>query len=743
MATRQQLSYVFLILALPSAPLRAADADSPAALTVHLDLVVEDARGRPSLNLRSDEVVVVQDGVRQTVADLVGRDKPGTYELTYVPQSGKAGAVNVQLMRPGTRARGLDGPALKPRVVNPPSALEAELADVLTARPDVNDFAFETAALRYELAADGVHHALAVEVPITELGATTEKDQALAHLQMFARLKDGQGRLLHRFHLDRVVSGTSATQILTQRVVWTAQVHLMPGPYTLEVLVREPASQRLSARRLSFVSPEIPAGLRVSSVALLQPTGALGIQDQIREGDDPFAFANDTLMPTLSVKAVPATGARLRFFTVVYADAASGEPVSLRAELLRSGDIVGSAPLALPQSEAGAPIRYAGALPIGANFPAGSYTLRLRAQQGTQVSFEEAPFEVITEAPSALAPVRIGSATGPSPSPSRAAASSADSPDLAEARRFMKRRQTDEAIHRLKTVVDGPEGQRADVWLLLGAAYFRLGADKDAEAAARRAVVLAKDPPMLAEAYTLLGSVLANSEKKPVARDSEKLRGAEEAYRKVVEVSGGRAENGHLSLAETLYRLDRAEDARAALKTVLGLDTISATGSNRAHQLLDSPRCATEACLPRLSFVQDGRLTSAAELRGKVVVLSFWATWCGPCREAVPELKRIHARYEKDPVVMLGVNLDQDRATMQAFLEKNGIVWPQVTEESEGVSDALSVRGIPAEFVFDHEGVFVARTVGWGTSTGGQLSAYIGQAVGKAKKALKPAVPTS
>src|SRR5262245_48638088 len=73
---------------------RAAPPEGPSrALTVVVDFVVEDAKGRPALNLTPEEIVVVQDGALQKVASLKTRGEPGQYELSYVPASGQAGAV--------------------------------------------------------------------------------------------------------------------------------------------------------------------------------------------------------------------------------------------------------------------------------------------------------------------------------------------------------------------------------------------------------------------------------------------------------------------------------------------------------------------------------------------------------------------------------------------------------------------------------------------------------------------------
>jgi hypothetical protein len=103
-------------------------AAAPAAVTVALEFLVEDLRGTPVSDIRLEEVEVVQDATRQRIRTFERKSRPGRYELTYAPQSGKAGGVTVRVTRSGTVMRGPDGgSSLKPRVISALSPLEAGL----------------------------------------------------------------------------------------------------------------------------------------------------------------------------------------------------------------------------------------------------------------------------------------------------------------------------------------------------------------------------------------------------------------------------------------------------------------------------------------------------------------------------------------------------------------------------------------------------------------------------------------
>jgi peroxiredoxin len=110
----------------------------------------------------------------------------------------------------------------------------------------------------------------------------------------------------------------------------------------------------------------------------------------------------------------------------------------------------------------------------------------------------------------------------------------------------------------------------------------------------------------------------------------------------------------------------------------------------------------------------DGRSVSLSSLRGSVVLVDFWATWCQPCLDELPALKRTYRRYRSRGFEILGVSVDDDRDAVREFVEAHGVTWPTVAR-GEGMLDPLArqygVRAIPTSFLVGADGRILARSL--------------------------------
>jgi peroxiredoxin len=92
------------------------------------------------------------------------------------------------------------------------------------------------------------------------------------------------------------------------------------------------------------------------------------------------------------------------------------------------------------------------------------------------------------------------------------------------------------------------------------------------------------------------------------------------------------------------------------------------------------------------------------ELKGQVVMINFWATWCGPCRQEMPLLEQIHAKYEPLGFTMLGVNVEPDSADAEKWLKGVPVSFPILFDRENAVSARFGVEAMPSSVLIDREG---------------------------------------
>jgi peroxiredoxin len=93
-----------------------------------------------------------------------------------------------------------------------------------------------------------------------------------------------------------------------------------------------------------------------------------------------------------------------------------------------------------------------------------------------------------------------------------------------------------------------------------------------------------------------------------------------------------------------------------------------------------------------------------AEQRGQVVLVNFWATWCGPCRQEMPHLNRLYDKYRSAGFVLLGVNIDDDPRAAADLAAKLGVHFPVLLDTDKKVSRAYDMSAMPATLLIDRDG---------------------------------------
>ena len=106
----------------------------------------------------------------------------------------------------------------------------------------------------------------------------------------------------------------------------------------------------------------------------------------------------------------------------------------------------------------------------------------------------------------------------------------------------------------------------------------------------------------------------------------------------------------------------------------------------------------------------NGKTWTLKDLRGKVVLVNFWATWCPPCRKEMPDLETLYQRFGQQGLVILGIS-DEDAATVRPFIAKQGTTYPILLNLGRKVNELFQIDGIPKTFIYGRDGKIVAQSI--------------------------------
>lgn len=148
--------------------------------------------------------------------------------------------------------------------------------------------------------------------------------------------------------------------------------------------------------------------------------------------------------------------------------------------------------------------------------------------------------------------------------------------------------------------------------------------------------------------------------------------------------------------------------AAYSVPTVLPKEEAEALADMGLEQVRGAP--------PLLDFTLEdlsGKKVQLSSLKGKVIMVNFWATWCPPCREEMPGMEKLYQTLKANPdFVMLAVDSQEDPATVKAFIEKNKYHFPVLLDQNGAVTAQYSVRAYPTTYIIDRQGRVIGGVVG-------------------------------
>ena len=157
------------------------------------------------------------------------------------------------------------------------------------------------------------------------------------------------------------------------------------------------------------------------------------------------------------------------------------------------------------------------------------------------------------------------------------------------------------------------------------------------------------------------------------------------------------------------------------LKAIMAVSTIGAVfvaavlfGQNKPGATETSP---SSKLLPAPAWQLqdvDGKTVRSSDFKGKVVILDFWATWCGPCRMELPGFVELQKKYEKQGLAVIGVSVDQiSPGEVKKFAQQSGVNYPVMLADAKAIQDFGGIEAIPTTFVIDREGRIVKQHLGF------------------------------
>jgi thiol-disulfide isomerase/thioredoxin len=153
------------------------------------------------------------------------------------------------------------------------------------------------------------------------------------------------------------------------------------------------------------------------------------------------------------------------------------------------------------------------------------------------------------------------------------------------------------------------------------------------------------------------------------------------------------------------------------------LQTSSLLAACTAAPLIAADSWQEKSVMPDLAtFGLEGTLP---KLKGKVIYLDFWASWCAPCKASFPVLDGWQSQFAKKGFTVLGVNVDETAAAMQTFLKKSPVSFPVVRDAAQKLVAAANVSTMPTSFLIDQKGVIRHVHKGFRAKDAAELQAKI------------------
>jgi len=267
---------------------------------------------------------------------------------------------------------------------------------------------------------------------------------------------------------------------------------------------------------------------------------------------------------------------------------------------------------------------------------------------------------------------------------------------------------------------------------------MELGEWKTAETAGEEIVAAAQGSRNVALAHHQLGIVFLNE-----GLDRHKNEAFSRAHEEMTLALAAAANfpDAYFVDGEALAHLKQDDTAKKQFEQFVRMSPEDDPLRQRALRYISDPDLARARMAPAFAITaSDGQRVALDDLKGRAVLIDFWATWCASCRQALPHMKDIARKFQGQPLVILSVSLDDDERKWEEFVAKNEMTWTQYRDGGfKGpIATLFGVRAIPQTFTIDADEVLQDQHIG-DAAIEGKLKKLVGRARElQAKETPKP-----
>ncbi len=252
------------------------------------------------------------------------------------------------------------------------------------------------------------------------------------------------------------------------------------------------------------------------------------------------------------------------------------------------------------------------------------------------------------------------------------------------------------------------------------------GSYKDAAATAAQLLPLLTNPRDKSLAHTHIGTaLLAQAGDKPKPAQLEAAHAEFQAATDTLPKNlSARYQDGCV-----LARLGKTDDAKQAFAACAADASPTDPMRQRAAHFAENPELSLHKMAPAFEVTTlDGTRFNLDNMNGRVVLIDFWATWCGPCNQELPHLQKIAREFAGQPLVIISISWDSDEAKWKDFVAKHEMNWVQFRDADHTLTNRFGVPSIPHYFTIDSDGVLTGAMLGSEDDVEGKLKKLLKRA---------------